>query len=241
MRTLIIGHRGARGERRENTLEGFAHAKAVGAAGIETDIAVTADFIPVLHHDPHLVDGRLIRDVRFADLPSDVPALARALREIPEIDWLLEVKTFPVAPKQSHNPADMAAAVLAALAGFNLARIRILAFEWEVLRQFATRAPALRRVCLSAPDMAAARSVWWGEGFDAMTIPQAVAASGAQGWAAHHEELSGAEINQARQLGLEIFAWTINAAEDFSRVAGQIDGIITDVPSQFVDSVTIKL
>ena len=64
---------------------------------------------------------------------------------------------------------------------------------------------------------------------------QAVAASGAQGWAAHHEELSGAEINQARQLGLEIFAWTINAAEDFSRVAGQIDGIITDVPSQFVD------
>ena len=47
----IIGHRGARGLYPENTLEGFAAALAVGVRRFETDIAVTADDVPVLYHD----------------------------------------------------------------------------------------------------------------------------------------------------------------------------------------------
>jgi glycerophosphoryl diester phosphodiesterase len=56
----IYGHRGARAERPENTIEGFVHAVARGVAGIETDIALSADFCPVLHHDPEFSDGRRI-------------------------------------------------------------------------------------------------------------------------------------------------------------------------------------
>ncbi|HTU55659.1 MAG TPA: glycerophosphodiester phosphodiesterase family protein [Acetobacteraceae bacterium] len=47
----IIGHRGARGLHPENTLEGFAAALAAGVQRFETDIAVTADEVPVLYHD----------------------------------------------------------------------------------------------------------------------------------------------------------------------------------------------
>jgi glycerophosphoryl diester phosphodiesterase len=234
MHTLLIGHRGARGERPENTLAGFVHARAVGVDGIETDIAVTADDVPVLHHDPHLADGRLILETRFADLPAEVPSLARALRAVPDLDWLLEVKTFPKMRARSHPPARMVAAVLAALAGFSLARLRLLAFEWEVLREAARQAPALRRICLTAPDMAAARGLWWGEGFGAMTVPQAVTASGAQGWAAYHGKLSEAEMDEARRLGLDIFAWTVNEVEDFHRLDGQVTGIISDFPTRSI-------
>ena len=47
----IIGHRGARGLHPENTLEAFALALAAGVRRFETDIAVTADDVPVLYHD----------------------------------------------------------------------------------------------------------------------------------------------------------------------------------------------
>jgi glycerophosphoryl diester phosphodiesterase len=50
----IIGHRGARGLFPENTIEGFAAALAIGVRRFEIDIAVTADDVPVVCHDPVL-------------------------------------------------------------------------------------------------------------------------------------------------------------------------------------------
>ena len=50
----LIGHRGARGLFPENTLEGFAAAAALGLDGIELDVALTADGVPVVCHDPVL-------------------------------------------------------------------------------------------------------------------------------------------------------------------------------------------
>ncbi len=47
----VIGHRGARWLYPENTREGFALALAAGVRRFETDIAVTADNVPVLYHD----------------------------------------------------------------------------------------------------------------------------------------------------------------------------------------------
>ncbi len=50
----LVGHRGARGLRPENTLEGFATALALGVDGIELDVTLTADGVPVLSHEPVL-------------------------------------------------------------------------------------------------------------------------------------------------------------------------------------------
>jgi glycerophosphoryl diester phosphodiesterase len=232
--TLIYGHRGARGERPENTIEGFVHATSVGVAGIETDIAMTADLVPVLHHDPELADGRLIRNLRFAEV-SGVPSLAEALRTV-DTDWLLEIKTFPPAPEKSFAPALAVEKVLGAIAGAKIpaARLCILAFDWAVLREVARLAPDIRRVCLTEPATEAARDLWWGPGFATQSTPQAVAKTGAYAWAAFHETLGAPQIAEARSLGLKIFTWTVNGAEAFSRLAGLVDGIITDVPSNFI-------
>jgi glycerophosphoryl diester phosphodiesterase len=232
--TLIYGHRGARGERAENTVEGFLHAKSVGADGIETDISLTADFVPVLHHDPELADGRLIRELGCDEL-FGIPSLAEAFRAV-ETDWLLEIKTFPSAPEKSHAPAVVVEKVLDAIAGAKIPadRLFILAFDWAVLREVALRVPEIRCVCLTEPETEAARDLWWGPGFEAATTPQAVARSGAYGWAAFHETLTAARIREARALGLRIFTWTVNGVEDFERLTGLVDGIITDVPSRFI-------
>ncbi len=53
-RIEIQGHRGARGLWPENTAEGFRRTVALGVDSIETDVAVTADGVAVLSHDPAL-------------------------------------------------------------------------------------------------------------------------------------------------------------------------------------------
>lgn len=56
----ISGHRGARGLWPENTLEGFAATFALGVQSVELDVALTADGIPVVVHDPAL-NGDIVR------------------------------------------------------------------------------------------------------------------------------------------------------------------------------------
>ena len=50
----VVGHRGARGDRSENTLPAFQYAIAAGVDGIEFDVHVTKDNKVVVSHDPVL-------------------------------------------------------------------------------------------------------------------------------------------------------------------------------------------
>jgi glycerophosphoryl diester phosphodiesterase len=68
----LQGHRGARALFPENTLEGILATLALGVDGIELDIAVTADGVPVVTHDPAL--GRdLVRGADGEFLPGQGP------------------------------------------------------------------------------------------------------------------------------------------------------------------------
>ncbi|MDC0473038.1 glycerophosphodiester phosphodiesterase family protein [Pelagibacteraceae bacterium] len=51
----IFGHRGARGEIAENSIEGFKHTFALGIKAIEFDVVISKDKIPVLYHYFHLM------------------------------------------------------------------------------------------------------------------------------------------------------------------------------------------
>lgn len=51
---VLHGHRGARGLHPENTLAGFAGALAIGVDVLELDVAMTADDVVVVTHDPRL-------------------------------------------------------------------------------------------------------------------------------------------------------------------------------------------
>ena len=78
----LHGHRGARGLFPENTLVGFAGALAIAVDVLELDVAVTADDVVVVTHDPRLnpditrtrngdwlaAPGATIRSLRAAEL-----------------------------------------------------------------------------------------------------------------------------------------------------------------------------
>jgi glycerophosphoryl diester phosphodiesterase len=75
---ITFAHRGARSFAPENTIEAFRTALDRGASGLESDVWLTADGVPVLVHDGVLgkVRKRRIADLRRDELPAHIPALA---------------------------------------------------------------------------------------------------------------------------------------------------------------------
>jgi glycerophosphoryl diester phosphodiesterase len=73
-RIELQGHRGARGLFPENTLAGFAGALAIGVDVVELDVAVTADGVVVVTHDPRL-NPDITRDAGGAWLKAPGPAI----------------------------------------------------------------------------------------------------------------------------------------------------------------------
>ena len=73
-----FAHRGARAHAPENTIESFQLALRLGATGLESDVWITADGIPVLDHDGVLgrIRRRAIGSVKRSELPSHIPALS---------------------------------------------------------------------------------------------------------------------------------------------------------------------
>jgi glycerophosphoryl diester phosphodiesterase len=72
---LGFAHRGARAHAPENTLRAFRLALSMGANGIETDVWLTADGVPALHHGG-AVRRRPIATLHSTALPPDLPRLA---------------------------------------------------------------------------------------------------------------------------------------------------------------------
>jgi glycerophosphoryl diester phosphodiesterase len=85
---LVIAHRGASAVARENTLEAFERAIAMGADAIEFDVRRTADGVIVVHHDAGIagtdtvIAQATLEEVRQAALSHGyrVPTLDETLR-----------------------------------------------------------------------------------------------------------------------------------------------------------------
>nr|WP_164218136.1 glycerophosphodiester phosphodiesterase [Virgibacillus sp. YIM 98842] len=74
MKTKIIAHRGASKYAPENTMPAFELAYKIGADGIETDVQLTKDHVPVLIHDENVnrtTDGAgYIKDYTYHELKN---------------------------------------------------------------------------------------------------------------------------------------------------------------------------
>src|SRR4029079_16191350 len=80
LRPLILGHRGASAVAPENTLAAFSRAMSDGADGIEFDVRLSRDRVPVVIHDANLNRTAGV-DRRVSDLT------AKDLQEIDAGSW----------------------------------------------------------------------------------------------------------------------------------------------------------
>lgn len=201
-RTLRLAHRGDWRRGLENTLDAFRAALSIpGCDGIEFDVRVAADGVPVVYHDETLarVHGRperidAVTSGALVDL--GIPTLDDVLRAVgrgPFLDVELKVDT-------------------------GLAGVEILA---------AGRGPELHNAVVSSFDRAALdgvgrRAPAWGRWLnshtlDASTIDDALAL-GCRGVSIEWHALDGDAIERGRAAGLDVAAWTIRRRATSNRL-----------------------
>src|SRR3954468_10338525 len=201
--TLRLAHRGDWRVAPENTLGAFR--AALGAPrcdGLEFDIRVSADGVPVVLHDDSLarVQGvdRLARDLSAAELEQHgVPALADVLA-LAGRDAFLDVELKEL-------PGDDFLDVLAQARGEGdgLRRAIVSSFHPDVLAWVGSARPSWPR---------------WGNAMDLSAATVAIAMElGLQGIAADWHGIDEPGVERATAAGLEVAAWTVRARSTFDR------------------------
>jgi glycerophosphoryl diester phosphodiesterase len=223
---FIWAHRGASSEAPENTLASFAAAEDAGADGIELDIHLTRDGVPVVIHDlgvERTTNGRgvvsrlSLRTLRRLDAgswfgPAFVGEPIPTLEEV--LDWAddrlrlnLEVKDF-----------NAGRAILELLSRFPQARVLVSSFDHRLLA-------ALR---LADADLALGflvDSVFWGRAV------RYAAVAGAESLNPRHDLVSRPLLAECRRLGLKVYPWTVDGLEQAARFSFLgADGIFTNDP-----------
>ena len=222
----VLAHRGASKAERENTLAAFETARRMGSDAVELDVRRSADGALVVHHDPHLADGRLIRDLGARELPAHVPLLADALDACDGMWVNVEIKNNEGDP--DHDPSERVTAAVAA----HLADRRDDA-RWLVSSFSRATIDAMRTL---HPNV---RTAWLTVGVRPENVERTARDLASAGHFALHpwvDLLTRECVDAFHAHGLEVNTWT---CDDPARMAELIewgiDGICTNVPDVCLD------
>ncbi len=202
MTTRRLAHRGDHRHLAENSLAALvAGARAPLSDGVEFDVRVSADGVPVIIHDDTLerVQGvtAVVADTGAAELGRHgVPALADVLAALPPSAFLdVELKVVP---------GPEVARVLTALRGPNPANAVVSSFHPEALEALAAHAPGWARW---------ANVLWVDDGIVGLAREL-----GCRGIAAAHGVIDRRTARLVEAAGLELAAWTVTRRPTFERL-----------------------
>jgi glycerophosphoryl diester phosphodiesterase len=138
---IAFGHRGARAHAPDNTIESFRLALRLGATGLETDVWLTADGVPVLDHDGVARRGARRRPIATVDrtaLPASVPTLEELYESCgADFELSIDVKDPAAAP---------AILAVARQAGGAEARLWLCHHEWQQVAEWRALSDDVRLV-----------------------------------------------------------------------------------------------
>lgn len=102
MSPIGFAHRGGKADAPENTLPAFRKALANGATGLESDVLVTSDGVPVLVHDDDYWSWwpplrHFVSKTARADLPTTIPTLGALFEMRAGVDIFLDLKATEAA------------------------------------------------------------------------------------------------------------------------------------------------
>lgn len=218
-----FAHRGARAVARENTIEAFRLALAMGATGLESDVWLSADGVPVLDHDGVIgLRRRRIGRLDRSELPAHIPSLDELYAECgSDFELSLDVKD---------QAAVEPVVVVARAAGAHAARRLWLCHpDWQVVASWRPQFPEVRlvdstrmRLVREGPEKRAAGLA--GAGVDAINL--------------HHSDWTGGHTTLFHRFGVLAFGW--DAQHD--RILDELLDIGVDgVYSDHVDRMTAAI
>lgn len=247
---LIIGHRGASALAPENTLVAFERALADGADGVEFDVRLARDRVPVVIHDATL-RRTLLRDGLVADLTSselqrasaglwfihkhpDTADHEFARAYVPTLDETLQL----VGPRSAAVYIEMkceAPSEYAALAASVVAHVRshglveravVKCFAHDAIREVKRLAPEVRTAALfdrtlSRPHITRRK------------IIALAAACGADEISLHRSLARPTVVEAALRHGFAVVTWTVDDPGWLTRARGWgLRAVITNDPAR---------
>lgn len=245
-RPLIIGHRGACAHAPENTHASFELAFIWKADGIEFDVRLARDGVPVCIHDASLLRTTQL-DYMVTDFDSSVLAkfyagawfnLKNPDRAIVGFEWeqiplLSEVfekygDKYLYAEMKCEEPssrAELARAIVDLVREYKLGeRLVVKSFEHDAIAEVKRLAPDIRTAALFGRS--------WPRPFvPASKILAAAEACGADEISLHRSLLRKATVERAQRRGFEVVVWTVNSPFWLRRAtAMNLRAVITDNP-----------
>jgi glycerophosphoryl diester phosphodiesterase len=221
---ILFAHRGASGYRPENTLPAFSLALEQGATGIESDVWLSADGVPVLAHDQTIrPPGRRV-DVtrRTADelAAYGVPRLAELYGALGS--------DFELSLDLEHPRVALAMLEVAQAAGA-IARLWACHDDLGLLAELRGQSREVRLVCSTRP-----RRVLGGvAGIRALL--ERLAALPADTLNMHWRDWTPSLVAATHEAGLRAFGWDARTEAAVERLVGLgIDGLYADHPDLLV-------
>lgn len=214
----VYGHRGAPADRPENTLAGFRRALELGIEGIELDVHLSADGVPVVIHD-ETVDRTTNGEGAVADLTVEqLRALdAGEVEYVPTLAEVLDLVGDKLRVDIEVKANVAGEAVLQEVRGRNT-RWLISSFDWDVLRfvRSVDKEAELWVLTMGATD-------------DALAVVEEIDAAALAIWAKALDEDIAAFL---REKNVPFWPWTVNDVEAARQFVewGAI-GICTDDPA----------
>jgi len=212
----IIGHRGNAGEAPENTLAAFRQAIALGADGVEFDVHLSRDGVPVVIHDESLE-----RTTSGRGRVSDATAAALAALEAgawfdPPLAVHIELKTARF-PYPGLVPAVLAAVSAAGLTG----RTVLSSFNHHTLREAMGLSPRLPCAALLDGRLLEPWDYAARHGFQALHP--------------FHPAVDEAFVRECHGRGLVVRPYTVDDPVEVARLRGcGVDALISNHPRRLL-------
>lgn len=228
---LVIGHACAAGEAPANTLAGVRSCLSAGAEGMEIDVQLCADGVPVLMHDDTVdrttnlkgpVRERSLAELQSADAGNGepVPTLDQVLELVAgRLTVMCELKATPGAADQDQACVD---AVLEVIRKHD-------AESWTAIHSF--NPEMTRRARNSEPRISGTIITGEIRGAEVDRLLGGLMKRNAQAISVEHHCIDRALIEKAKRRQVSVWAWTADTPEDWARIVeAGVDGIITNVP-----------
>jgi glycerophosphoryl diester phosphodiesterase len=243
---LIIGHRGASAKAPENTMAAFRMAIDAGADGIEFDVRLTRDGVPVVIHDHNLkrtggVNHRVVdlslADLKQIDVGSWFDASSFSKERVPtleELFFLFEPTDHVLYLEMKCDPTerDQLAKSCCDLLQRSSVKNRIIVecFDLQGIAAIKNIDGDIKTAALFEPSVRVPPSLPFAYGI----VNQAIAAK-ADELALHHRLVNRRLLDTADKANLRIAVWTVDNPDWVKRAYAQnIKALITNDPAAMV-------
>jgi glycerophosphoryl diester phosphodiesterase len=251
-RPLILGHRGASAVAPENTLTAFSRAIRDGADGIEFDVRLSRDHVPVVIHDASLkrtgLMDRLVSELSAGELvkvdvghwftghtQTRAPSFAgEKLPTLAQVFDLFSSNTCALYIEMKCDAGEgaaLAAQVVRLSHDSGMAkRVVLESFDLGAIAEVKRIDPRIRTAALFEPRLSRPLAT-----VHRLKMVELALGVGADEIALHHTLARPRLVEKGRREGLEIVVWTVDDSEWITRARMlSVKALIVNDPATMV-------